>query len=354
MSEIEVRELKKENYELWDELVENSPQGTIFHKLDWLKIVEKHTKSKLSLFTGYLGNEIIAAIPFFYHRSFFLKTLSSPVGSTMIQNLGPLIPNYDDLKQDKREYYFREFQKELDKYIYSKIKPHVITITTSPNLIDVRPYIWTNYQVTPKYNYIKNIENLDWIWNDFKKRLRKNIVNAEKNGVEIEEGDLNSYNFIIQSLSGRLEEQESKLPVSNVYMLDLYHKFYPNNLKVFISKYEGKQVGGIIFTTYKDKVSIWVGATRANLKGLYPVDLLQWKIIEWGHENGFKYCEILGANMPSISYFKSRYNFDLNIYYSVEKSSTTFKVVTNVYKVAANAHKMVRPPKSRRGKSNEV
>ena len=333
MTNIEVRELKKNEYGVWDELVENSPQGTIFHKLDWLKIVEQHTNTKLYLFTGYLGNEIIAAIPFFYHRSFFFKMLSSPVGSAMIQNLGPIIPNYDNLKQDKREYYFREFQKELDKYIYSKIKPHVITITTPPNLIDVRPYIWTKYQVTPKYNYMKNIENLDWIWKGFKKQLRKNIVNAEKNGVEIEEGGLNSYKFIIQSLSMRLEDQELKLPVSNEYMLDLYHTFYPNNIKVFTSIYEGKQVGGIISTTYKDKISIWVGATQANIKGLYPVDLLQWKIIEWGHENGFKHCEILGANMPSISYFKSRYNFDLSIYYSVEKTNVNFKVVTNVYKV---------------------
>lgn len=334
MSDIEVRELKKDEYRIWDDLVGNSPHGTIFHKLDWLKIAERHTNSKLYLFTGYLGNEIIAGVPFFYHRSFFFKTLSSPVGSAMIQNLGPIIPNYDNLKQDKREFYFREFQKELDKYIYSKIKPHVVNITTSPNLIDVRPYIWCNYQVLPKYNYIKNIEDIGLVWNGFKKQLRKNIVNAEKNGVEIEEGDLNSYNFIIQSLSMRLEEQESKLPVSNEYMLDLYHTFYPNNLNVFISKYEGKQVGGIIFTTYKDKISIWVGATRANLKGLYPVDLLQWKIIEWGNENGFKYCEILGANMPSISYFKSRYNFNLNIYYSARKSNTKFKVLTNVYKIA--------------------
>jgi lipid II:glycine glycyltransferase (peptidoglycan interpeptide bridge formation enzyme) len=99
---------------------------------------------------------------------------------------------------------------------------------------------------------------------------------------------------------------------------------------------------------------IWVGATQANLKGLYPVDLLQWKIIEWGHENGFKHCEILGANMPSISYFKSRYNFDLNIYYSVEKSSNKYKLVTNGYRVAANVYKSVRHPKSRLDKSNEV
>ena len=332
MPDIKIRELKEEECKIWDELVESSPHGTIFHKLEWLKTVERHTNSKLYLLIGYLGNEIIAAIPFFYHRQYLFKMLSSPIASAMIQNLGPIIPNYDDLKQDKREFYFREFQKELDKYIYSRIKPHAVTVVTSPNLIDVRPYIWTNYQVIPKYNYVKSIENLDRIWEGFKKQLRKNIVNAEKKGVEFEEGDLDSYNSIIESLSMRLEEQELELPVSDEYMLDLYHMFYPDNLRVFISKYEGKQVSGIITTTYKDKISIWVGATRAKLKGLYPVDFLQWKIMEWGNKNGFKYCEIFGANYPSISYFKSRYNFDLNLYYSVKKKSSLVKIAESIYR----------------------
>ena len=134
MSAIEVRELKKDEYKMWDELAENSPQGMIFHSSDWLKIVEKHTNSKLYLFAGYLGNEIIAAIPFFYHRRFFLKTLSSPVGSAMIQNLGPIIPNYDDLKQDKREFYFREFQTLTSNHFREHIQ--------SKCLIQIHHLLW--------------------------------------------------------------------------------------------------------------------------------------------------------------------------------------------------------------------
>jgi hypothetical protein len=333
MSDIEIRTLKKDEYKMWDELVESSPHGTIFHKLDWLKIVERHTNSRLHLFVGYKGDEVVAAIPFFYHRKYCFKILSSPINNAMIQNLGPFIPNYGELKQDKREYYFREFQKKLDKYIYTRINPQGIAITTSPNLIDVRPYIWLKYQIIPRYNYIKNIEDLDLIWKLFKSTLRKNIHNAEKKGVEIIEDNIDGYGSIIQFLSKRLEEQEQRLPTSKEYMLDIYNAFYPNNLRVFISRYKGKKVGGIIFTTYRDKVSIWIGATRADLKGIYPVDLLQWKIIEWANKNGFKYCEILGANVPSISYFKSRYNFDLDTYYSVEKLSPEFKIVANAFRI---------------------
>jgi hypothetical protein len=58
------------------------------------------------------------------------------------------------------------------------------------------------------------------------------------------------------------------------------------------------------------------------------VDLLQWKIIEWAHEKGIRRCEITGANMPSISYFKSRYNFDLALFYVVRKKSFLMRTLS--------------------------
>lgn len=327
MSEIVVRTLNEDEYGLWDDLVERSPHATVVHKYDWLKIIEEHTNSKLYLFVGYLGNEIVAAIPFFCRKKYFTKSLLSPINTAMIQNLGPIIPNYDDLKQDKREFYFREFQKELDKALERDIKPNSISITTPPNLLDARPYVWNNYQVTPKYNYIKNIENLQEVWKGFKKQLRKNIENAEKVGIVIEEGGLEEYNFIIDSLSKRLDEQETVIPATKGYFLALFNRFHPEHIKIFIAKLHEEPITGIIVTTYRDKISIWVGATQTDLRGIYPVDLLQWKIIEWGNENGYKYCEILGANMPSISYFKSRYNFDLQIYFNVLKKDSMIQII---------------------------
>lgn len=342
MSEIEVRALKEDEYELWDDLVERSPHATVTHKLDWLKIIEKHTNSKLYLFAGYLGNEIVAAIPFFYRKRHFIRTLSSPVDGAMIQNLGPIVPDYDTLKQDKREFYFREFQKGLDESINNGLKPNIISIATPPNLLDARPYVWNNYQVVPKYNYIKDIKDLDEVWEGFKKQLRKNIRNAEKAGLVVEEGGSEEYNFIIRSLSNRLDEQDVDFPTSKEYLIDLFNAFYPKNLKVFIARLNGEPITGIIATAYRDKLSIWVGATQVDLKGIYPVDLIQWKIIEWGNKNGYRYCEILGANMPSISYFKSRYNFDLEIYFNVKKADMMTSGIIKSFQVIKGLRNWIR------------
>jgi len=330
MSEITIKELSDDNFHIWDNLVERSPQSTLIHNLNWLKVIEKHTGSKLYLIVGYLGNQIIAGIPFFLSEKKFFKKISSPIGSAMVQNLGPIIPDYDIIKQDKKEYYFREFQNELDIYLNRRFNPNLIEIITAPNLSDARPYIWNGYTVTPKYNYLKNIENLNDVWVGFKKQLRKNIEGAKKAGISIDEGNQDDFKFIIQLLSERLNDQELDFPTSKEYLIEIFNSFYPDNLKIFIAKENSNPITGIIVLVFKNKISIWVGATQTELIGVYPVDLLQWEIIQWGNNNGYKFCEILGANIPTISYFKSRYNFDLSIYFSVQKTRGVLRILNGI------------------------
>lgn len=339
MSKIIIRRLSTQDFSKWDSLVNNSPQGTIFHNSRWLQIAEKHSSSNLYLLVGYIGDEIIAGIPLFFIKRKGSNELFSPIGSGMIQHLGPVIKNYNDLKQNKREYYFVEFQKALDNYLNIKFKPKRVSIVTSPNLNDARPYIWNGYTIIPKYNYSADITELSTIWSGFKKELRKNILNAEKVNITIEMGGITEFKNVVESLSQRLGEQKRNLPVSMDYMLDLYNSFGREEINVMVANKMGKQVSGIIFTTYKDRISIWVGATKADIKGIYPVDLLQWKIMEWGNKNGFKYCDILGANMQTNSFFKSRYNFHLDPYFHVQKQihprnhSIIRKIIKKVAKI---------------------
>jgi hypothetical protein len=327
MSKITIRALNEDEFKTWDAVVDRSPQGTIFHTLEWLKIIEKHTHSQLFLFIGYFGDEPIAAIPFFYRKQSFFNIVSSPIGSTLIPHLGPIFPDYHLHKQDKREFYFREFQKKLDEFLIQKLKPDSISINTSPNLLDVRPLIWNGYQVIPKYNYSKDITNLETVWNGFKKELRKNIEKVEHEGCVIEQAGLEGYQFISQSLSNRFDEQEMEFSASNEYLLDIFNAYYPDNLQIFIAKINGEPISGIVVTRYKNTFSLWIGATQTSIKGIYPVDFLQWKIIVWGNLNGYEKCEFIGANVPSISYFKSRYNFDLEIYYSVKKTRGLYRIL---------------------------
>ena len=96
----------------WSKLEENLQQGTIFHTWKWLKIVEKHTRSKLYPIIGVKGTAIIGFYPLFYQKTFLFRFVFSPPPRVAVPYLGPIIIDYDELKQDKKESTFIEFQKK--------------------------------------------------------------------------------------------------------------------------------------------------------------------------------------------------------------------------------------------------
>lgn len=339
-SDVEIKRLSEGNYHEWQELVEHSPQGTLYHDINWLKMAEKCTNTELLLLLM-LRNEVIGGIPLFCQRKYrnLLTVLMSPPypSLTFIPSLGPVLADYDELKQHKRESRLRDFHAALERHIRSRIKPDAIRIYTTVNLVDTRPFQWSGYIVTPEYTYIGDIKNGESVWKGFKREARKSIVKAERMGIEVEENGLEGYNFVLQSLLYRFKEQGIGFNVPRQYLLDLFQVFHPCNMKVFVAKRNGVNVGGQVVTIYKDKVSFWIGGVRSSLRGVYPLDILMWKIIEWANDHGFQYCENVGANTPSISTFKSRYGFDLKPYYVIKRSTLKYRIVKTALTAARNA-----------------
>ena len=54
-----------EDKKRWDQFVETSPQGSLFHKWDFLKTVERHSKYQFLPYCVYSGEELRCIFPFF-------------------------------------------------------------------------------------------------------------------------------------------------------------------------------------------------------------------------------------------------------------------------------------------------
>jgi hypothetical protein len=315
----------------WDSIVNQAPQGTIFHNMNWLEIVEKHTKSKLYPIMILKGEEVVSVFPIFLRKVSFLNALSSPHGSSSVPYLGPLFPHFDEYKQDKKESILKGFQDEFNDFT-RMMKAGYISIVFSPGVVDVRQYQWSGYEVKPQYTYVQKLSDEKSAWEGLKKALRKNITNATEKGVTIGEGTKEDIDFIYASVLKRLEDQEQSLNMPKEYFHDLYDAFCPKNLHVFVAEYKNAKVGGVITTCYNGRVSVWFGAVQTEISGLYPNDLLHWHVMKWAVEQGFKEFEIIGANRPTISFFKSRYNLGLRMYLSATKSSSFVKRLQGVFK----------------------
>ena len=338
---VEIEIAKEEDREEWDKLVEASPHSTIFHTWKWLKIMEKYSwmktvmkkrvKCKLYPVIGLKGETPIGVFPLFLYNSSLFRMVASPPSKVEVHYLGPVLVDYDKLKQDKKELIHVEFQKKVEEFIVSELKADYISIKTPPDMIDCRPFVWSGYEVKPRYNYIFSLNNgKDYLWKGFKKELRKKITIAEKMGISIEEGSKKELGRIYADYSAKFESQGLRINFSKEYLFDVYDAFHPHNLKVFVARYQGEFASGMIATCFRNIFSDWRGSVFPYLKTIPSNDLLHWETMKWAINNGFKYYEITWANTPRLNPFKSKYNPDLSIYFSATKHTSFLSKLIDV------------------------
>ncbi|MFC2154050.1 lipid II:glycine glycyltransferase FemX [Candidatus Altiarchaeota archaeon] len=314
--------------EFWNQLVQNCSHGTVFHTWDWIHIINKHTwtsllgwkvKSKLYPVIIYSGDQAIGLCPLFkYNFPFFTITLSPP-SRTETPYLGPLIKDFDTLTQYKREQLYEKFFEMLERFMDKDLKADYSFFRMSPNLADGRPLMWSDYHVSPLYTYDIDLSpSLEEIRAGFKKSLRKNISKMEKELV-VEDGGREELLLIYEAVIKRFEEQDVNTRFLKEFLLDVFDRFYPDNLKITVARKDGNFVGGVISTVFRDRVEAWIGTAKPNMPGVYPSDLLHWKLIEWAKENDYKTYEIVWANTQRLNQFKSKYNPSLTIYLNAYK-----------------------------------
>ena len=160
---------------LWDDFIEKSPYSLLFHRWDFLNIMEKYSGMQLLPYGIYKGNELICLFPLYFKRANGLKIVYSPPMQVLlyVPHLGFVMSQkFATLKQKKKEGYLDIVVTEMGEEI-AKLGPNYISISTSPGLDDMRPFAWGGYALKPQYGYVINLEDsLDDLWNGLEKNLR--------------------------------------------------------------------------------------------------------------------------------------------------------------------------------------
>ncbi len=305
--------------QLWNEFLDSSLNSTLFHRWDFLKIIEKHSGFKLLPYAIYIGDELIAQIPLFIGKKAFLNMVMSPPFS-FVPYLGPVIKlEYKDFKQNKKELILNSIAEDISHEI-QKISSDYIMINTTPDFFDIRPFKWEGYIVDPIYTYVINLDfSLDELWASFKKSCRKNIKNIEGKCSIRKSQDVSSLSKMIAS---RFEEQKINTPVgiSFPYLEDITGIF-KENLDIYYLYDEKDQniITGLLNAKYNSRYIIWIGNARVDLQG--GNEYLLWELIKIAKSEGYHEFEILGANTKNLCQFKSKFNPNLEIAFDISKKS---------------------------------
>lgn len=321
--------------QLWDDIIQSSPEGTLFHTWKWLKIMEKHSRKKIFLqkYKAILyplivreGNEIIGLMPVFFYDSPLLKMACSPPFSVENYYLGPVMKKNDAIKYHRKQSIFYEFQKTIDDFLKNKLRSNYISIHSSPGMSDPRPYIWSGYNVEPAFTNIIDLSPGEkTVWENFNQSVRKSVNKTEKMGISVHTGSKEDFESIYTMLRGR-----KRIHATKEFMFDIFENFFPGNLQFFIAKKDDVLLTGIIAISYKNKMSIWTGSPKITIDGISPNYIVHWDSIRSACKNNHHYFEIIGASDPTLFPFKSKFNGEIVPFYIMKWYSPLNRFITSL------------------------
>jgi len=150
---VDVRDAGTEGAEAWDDLLEQSPHGTPFHRFAFLEVLATYANATLHPLVGYVGQEPVGLFPWFEVSKGPISTFFSPPPNLKVTYLGPALLNQEKLKRRKAERRHRQFVEAALSYAERVAAPGYVHVRTSRGYDDVRPFVWNDFEVTPAYAY---------------------------------------------------------------------------------------------------------------------------------------------------------------------------------------------------------
>jgi hypothetical protein len=255
--------------------------------------------------------------------------LFSPPPQSGIPYLGPVMEkNYENLKQDKKESYLSYIVQEIDTEI-KKINPNYFSAVLVPDFHDIRPFQWLNYQVKPCFTYTINLRpELNDIWEGFTPLCRQNIRKGEE--LKCKTAICKDTSVLTDMLIDRYNEQGLNHIVDPVYLKEAL-TIYPENI-IFIGVYDNDElIGAVLNQVYKRYLG-WMGLPKPkDKKYTYVNEFMIWQLIQQAKLMGIQKFEISGANEQNLCRYRSKFNPQLEIYFTISKKDVFGKMAEAFY-----------------------
>ena len=129
------------------------------------------------------------------------------------------------------------------------------------------------------------------LWKVIGRKNRNMVRKAEKNGVEIVEAKNKNDLGIFYELYLKTMKKLGSPPQPYKFFETIWNLFYPRNLIILLATCNGRCISGNLFFIHKDTIHHAYNCSLKEYLGFGQNNLLQWYIIKWGSEKGFKHLD---------------------------------------------------------------
>ncbi len=304
---------------VWDQFVEQSPQGTVFAKSFWLRAFEQLTPENKAcvIVVRDANGSIQAGLPLFVSRSGRRHTSAANPPLTAYVSL-LLAPRVRKDENREAEWEMRTIGEILAKVHGSRYDR--VSLVHAPSLVDIREFTWQGWTVSPRYTYVRSLDCPDFVA-DLSKNHAKNFRKASRAGYTVSIADdcrqrLDAFLVIFENSYKTVPA--AYLPHCH-FVRTLLHACENKGTALL---YEAKDASGdvqaarIVWLSCRQQVMDWAAATTDTGRADGVTAFLLAKIFEDLRDRGYREFDFCGANMRSIARYKAGFNATLTPYYA--------------------------------------
>ncbi|MFC2001680.1 lipid II:glycine glycyltransferase FemX [Chloroflexota bacterium] len=322
----EIRPLSESEFAAWDELVEKSPEGTLFHNTFWLKA----SGERFVIYGYFKGGELFAGIPVSYTSSFKIKVAGLPL----------LTPYFGVVLKGRETKYVQRMSqdKEIVGELVRRLKKdfNAGLVHLIPGWVDLQPFIWEGLIPGIRYTYIIDLNmELEQIWGAMNDKRRNDIRKAEKDGIRVVAGDNFETTYsLVEKTFARQERTVAFKQAALRYNEALAAR---NQCRAFLAKNGQDEPIAAVYI-------VWDSRRSYYLLGGYDPDsshhgasaLAMWEAIKFTKEElGLGGFDFEGSMVPQIEQFFRKFGGRLTPYYTVSWSRPYLKLIPSFIKNVA-------------------
>jgi hypothetical protein len=334
MSKTEVVELKEHEYSAWDQLVESSPQGTIFHRSSWLTTCSGLLKQQFKILGCFQDDALVAGCSFFTRTiGGFLKLASSVCTMTPY---GGIVLCQPAMSRQRQQEASQRASIELMCQSIAAYGFDRVQLINSPGLGDIRPFTWNGWGSRVLYAYCLDTD-VDFE-NHVDPKAMSHIRRAMKAGITTRRSDdPMSY---CRLFSMTFQRQGIEPPVPESFLVHMFDLFKMQGCgEMWVSEAASGEIASAEILVWDSKRAYaWSAVSDTELRRTGAASLLLFREFHELRDRGVREYNLMSANFPRLASFNSSFNPRLVPYYEVEKHDLKFDIARRIAMSARRAH----------------
>lgn len=319
-----VRRLEVSEHNAWDKFVENSPQGTLFHKSYWLRALDKEFR----IYGYFKGEELFAGLPLVCGVSRLgFKYSSHPL---LTPYLGVIF------KESEAKYVTRiSNEKGMSRAIAARMKEDFDSIhfNFTPSSTDLQPFIWEGFSSNVRYTYLLNLDDLERVWKGMDESRRNDIRRAENDGIIVEYSDNFKEAFALVERTFQRQNRQIEFRTAASGYNEILSK--RGQCKSFLAINKERKAIAVVYIVWDKKRSYYLlGGYDSERRHHGASAIAMWEAIKFTKEKlGLNEFDFEGSMIQPVEQFFRKFGGKLTPYYSVTWAKPSVRIALYTRKI---------------------